>query len=661
MQPGEISFIFWVGTITLICGLALQSRGIVATALFAVIDLFALAIWLEEQLRMWLWAPASTKKLWRDGMILILFIGFALFSAARWSLPAYAAQTNVPHGGVSPSELVRIVIQKRLSAKVATTSETRKQEERALVDYYSAPDNRLLWVDGNGLTDRAQAVMEEIAKADDYGLRSSDYPLPKVGNENLDANWLADLEIKLSLAVMDYARDARGGRIEPTRLSLNLDPTLALPNPLEVIQSIAMRSDPAAYLRSFEPDHPQFEALRKALIAARGGNADKNFVRIPPGPLLELGVQHEQVALLRKRLQIPAEKNVNETLFDASVDDAVKRFKAAHNVLPDGIVGPDTRRLLNQAQQQATNPERVRLILLNMERWRWLPNDLGSSYVMINVPEFVLRVVNGGKPVQTTRVVVGKPDNQTPIFSSEIQEVVFNPYWNVPDSLKTDEILPHIWDEALFDGDGVWNTSVLQRNHLRVSVGGKEIDPSGLDWSRVDIRSLNIYQPPGPDNVLGGVKFVFSNKHDVYMHDTPHKIMFAEPVRAESLGTVRVQSPDKLALMLLKQDQGWTDRNVALAIQNGYDQHIALKQTIPAYITYFTLWANDDGSISTFGDIYGHDARMAGALLSNDVASGRPMSDNKFVASRELQSTQTRPSGAKGNSIAESFSGFTNN
>ncbi len=541
-------------------------------------------------------------------------IAFALFLTAPLALPAFAAEPESPDALIGRTEAVRAAIQEQLSAKFTNASEARKTEQGALVEYYSVAENRLLWVDENGLNDRAKSVIEEIGKADEFGLRPSDYKLPKVGEESADAKSLADAEIKISFAVLGYARDARGGRITPQRVSPNLDPELALPNPMEVIESISFRSDPAAYLRSFQPDQPQFEALRKALIAARGGNPDPDVVRIPDGPTLKLGVDDEQVALLRKRLDIPVEDGDKETVFDASVHAAVQRFQESRGVLPDGRVGPGTRRLLNQQHQQAASPARTRLILLNMERWRWLPHDLGEFYVNVNIPEFMVRVMGDGKLVHTARVVVGKPDKQTPVISDEMQEIVFNPYWNVPNSIKTEEIRPFLREEGGWFGGGGWNTAVLERHNLRINIGGREVDPSRIDWNRIDIRSLNIYQPPGPDNVLGNVKFVFPNKHDVYMHDTTQKSLFAKTVRAESHGCMRVQNPDQLALTLLKQDQGWSAGRIASAIQGGPDQHIALRQRIPVYITYFTLWVNNDGSISTFGDLYGHDARMAAAL-----------------------------------------------
>jgi murein L,D-transpeptidase YcbB/YkuD len=598
-----------------------------------------------------------------------------LFSAAAMvcmvaTAPSRAAEPDGPAALIGPAEALRIAIVNRVADKGAKAA----GEYKALADYYSAADAQALWVDENGLNLRAKSVMEEIGKADDYGLRASDYALPRIDGFNpKSANsvgTLADAEIKLDLAVLRYARDARGGRFDWTRLDPDLDPTLALPDPLQVMESIAIRSEPAAYLRSFQPDQPQFEALRKALIAARGGHVDDGVVSIPDGPVLKLGVEHEQVALLRKRLEVPATDGAKETMFDGEVAQAVRRFQEERGYRPDGLVGPGTRRVLNGEQQRSSSPSKTRLILLNMERWRWLPNDLGSFYVNVNIPEFTLRVMEEGKPAFTTRVVVGKPDKQTPIFSNEMQEIVFNPYWNVPNSIKMEELLPSIrggGDWFFGGGGGGWDTSVFARNGLRVALGTKEVDPSMLDWNRIDIRSLNVYQPPGPDNVLGTVKFLFPNKHDVYMHDTTQKNLFAKTVRAESHGCMRVQNPDQLATTLLNKDQGWTAQKVASTIESGAeDQHVGLKQKIPVYITYFTLKVNDDGSFMTYHDIYGHDARMASALF------GEPMAYDPFPSMVEEAAApvdrvqqrmvrQQRRGGYRGNSIADTLSGFLNN
>ena len=568
-------------------------------------------------------------------------IGLGLLMAAVVSLPGYAAEPDGPANLITQAEALRIGVQGLLSSKSGDTA-TRKAQKEALIEYYLVPDQRMLWVDENGLTERAKLVIAEIGKADDYGLNASDYTLPDAAGFNASdpraREWLADAEVKVSYAVLDYTNDARGGRIEPLRLSKNLDPSLALPNPSEVLESIAIRSDPGAYLRSFQPDQPQFEALRQKLIELRGGKVEETkpaVVTIPDGPVLKLGVEHEQVALLRKRLEISP--GANETKFDEAVLEAVRQFQSSHGSVADGMVGAGTRRLLNggQRQEPVGSPARIKQILVNMERWRWLPHDLGAFYVTVNIPEFTLRVIEEGTPIHTARVVVGKPDKQTPVISDEMEEVVFNPYWNVPNSIKMEEIAPYFGGGGGFFGG--WDTSILQRHGLRIRYGGRDVDPDAIDWSRNDLRNFDLVQPPGPGNVLGRVKFVFPNKHDVYMHDTTQKHLFANVVRAESHGCMRVQNPERLAEVVLQHDKNWSPARVESTFDAGGDNHVALEQKIPVYLTYFTLRVNDDGSISTFNDLYGHDARMNAALSGKGFvpdawAQDEVMADNQTWA-----------------------------
>ena len=578
---------------------------------------------------------------------LIAAAGFAFLSGKRVAPPVIdtvyrasshpdTAEPNAPTTLITRIEPIRVAIQNRLSTPL-NASERRKREQGTLVEYYSVPTKPLLWIDDNGLTDGAKSVMEEIARADEYGLHAANYELPKPGDFGPDdvtsVDGLADAEVKISLAVLRYAQDARGGRIKPASLTKNLDPTLALPDPLEILDTMASRADPVIYLRSFHPSQPQFEALRQKLLEIRReAETPKPSIIIPEGPVLKKGVEHAHVAVLRKRLEVSSDDG-NESLYDELLHEAVRSFQTEHGIgiAPDGIVGASTRRALNKQSQEKLATQR--LIVLNMERWRWLPHDLGSLYVYVNVPEFIARVIKNGTVIQASRVVVGKPDTQTPIFSDAMQEVVFGPYWNVPTSIKVEEIRPYLSEEApWFLGGGGWNTSVFRRHGLRIRYGGQEVDPGTIDWNQADIRNLEIFQPPGPDNVLGRVKFVFPNKHDVYMHDTTQKELFAKAIRAESHGCVRVQNPDELAAILLDYDQGWSAARVESAIQNGYDQHVALSRKIPVHITYFTLWVNDDGSMSNFGDLYGHDARMATALFGDSIGFAYPRSAKKVPA-----------------------------
>ncbi|WP_083238539.1 L,D-transpeptidase family protein [Methyloceanibacter marginalis] len=492
-------------------------------------------------------------------------IALALILAASVGTPGFAAEPDGPAELITKTEAVRIAIQDQLGVK----SMSDVAEQIALAEYYSVPDRRLLWVDDSGLTDRGKAVMGEIAKADDYGLRAADYKLPQIASFDPAApdavEQLADAELKISSAVVEYARDARGGRINPQSLSKNLDPKLYLPEPAEVIGFIAIRSDPAAYLRSFQPSHPQFEALRKALLAERGGQVEQTSgpmdIVIPAGPLLKAGVEHGQVALLRKRLEVPVKAGGNEYLYDQELIEAVREFQKSKGGHPDGIVGSGTRQMLNgQSAPQVSGQDKINLLLANMERWRWLPQDLGAFYVNVNIPEFQLRVVGDDAVVWETRVVVGKTDKQTPVFNDEMEEIVFRPNWYVPTSIKSEEIAPYLYRGGGFFGGG-WDTSILKRQGLRIrGANGRDIDPDTIDWSRSDIRRYEVYQPPGAGNVLGLVKFRFPNTHDVYLHDTTQKHLFANAVRANSHGCMRVQNPDQFATVLLGHDQAGTLR-----------------------------------------------------------------------------------------------------
>ena len=424
---------------------------------------------------------------------------------------------------------------------------------------------------------------------------------------------LADAEIKLSAAVLKYARYARGGRImDPTtQLSSYLDRKPQLLAPRDVLAKIAAADAPDAVLRGFNPQHPQFEKLRQKLLALRRGAAPvSQVVHMPDGPMLKPGIKNPDVAILRKRLNVAAPAGADAALYDPALKAAVVAFQKEKGLSPDGLVGAGTRAVLNDVE--VLTPEKL---LANMEEWRWMPEDMGNFYVWVNVPEFTVRVVKNGQVIHTERVITGKPDKETPIFSETMKMIVFRPRWNVPNSIKVRELWP-----SLARGG-----NYFEREGLRLSQNGRPIDPQSVDWSSTDIRRYDVYQPAGERNALGNIKFAFPNKHDVYMHDTPNKALFNEASRPFSHGCMRVRNPQRLAEILLAEDKGWDAGKIADLIAKGPENNeVKIDHPIPVHITYFTAWVDDKGETQMARDVYGHERKIELALAGkwNEIVVG---------------------------------------
>jgi murein L,D-transpeptidase YcbB/YkuD len=411
---------------------------------------------------------------------------------------------------------------------------------------------------------------------------------------------------------------------------------------------------PSADLRALHPQHPQFEGVRQMLLKVRAGVSapqaveEEANVRLPDGPMLRLGAEHPDVALLRQRLNLPMPRGA-ETSDDIQVRDAVKAFQQDHGIDASGTLTSRTRSALNlngRPKPAAPAGSEVQRLLVNMERWRWMPEDMGDFHVWDNVPEFTARVVKSGAVIHTAKIVVGKVENQTPLFSANMRYVVFHPEWGVPDSIKLKEIAPYL--RPAFGADffgffgGGSDTRVLQRHNLKVSYNGRPVDANQINWGQVDIRRFTFIQPAGPSNVLGVVKFRFPNKHDVYMHDTPQRELFRQSTRAFSHGCMRVENPGRLAEILLDEDKGWTADKVGGLLAQGYNNEIELTKQIPVHVTYFTALVGEDGQIKYFGDIYGHDARMAAALAGKIVAP-EVIADSEEMPTRQLPKAKRRP------------------
>ncbi len=520
--------------------------------------------------------------------------------------------------------------------------------DRSAIAAFYAERTALLWVTADGFTPRAEHAMAEIAKADDWGLDARAFELPKLGDKSQAA--LAEAEIKLSLAVLKYARFARGGRLEPLQLSRNFDMKPSLREPGAVMEAVAATDTPGNYLRDLHPKHVQFERLRQALLKARSGASQPEekaeaSVTLPDGPTLKAGMDHPQVALLRQRLKVRTSPGT-ERMYDDDVLAALKAFQQKNGIQPTGALTARTRQALNAASAGAPRPafgSEVQRIIVNMERWRWLPEDMGELHVWDNIPEFAARVVKRGQVIYQTKIIVGRPETQTALFSANMRFIVFGPEWGVPDSIKVKEILPYLRPESSgFFGFGGTDTRVLQRHNLKVSFNGREVDASQIDWTQVDIKRYSFIQPAGPTNVLGGIKFRFPNKHDIYMHDTPQRELFEKTVRAYSHGCIRTQNPGRLAEILLEEDKGWSAAHVRNLLARGGNNEVTLTKQIVVHITYFTMIVGDDGRVQSFGDLYGHDNRVTQALAGRPLPLEPPSIESASTNERQKEARRSQ-------------------
>jgi len=563
----------------------------------------------------------------RATIALSAFAWVAASADAQQAEPATPAASSAPPAatGEAPADPLGSPIAQRiagLKARVASADERTWADGIAAA--YADRGMKPIWVNGSGLQPRARAVMDEIRRADEWGLSAKSFALPDDPGSNADPERLAAAEIKLSVAALKYAAHARGGRVDPSELSLWLDQKPRPVDGKELLSSLATAEDAGEALRKLHPQHPQFAALRAAYLKARTPRAplaEEPVVTIPPGPLVKPGDRHPDVALVRQRLKIPAETG-EEEVYDGKLEAAVRAFMIEATGKKLGTIGKEVRAALNKTQkpkEDAGAP--LRRLLVNMERWRWLPDDLGHIHVWNNLPEFETRVVKTGKVVHQERIIIGKADTQTPVFSDRIRFVVFRPEWGVPPSLKVKDLLP-----KLQYGD----YSVLEKRDMRISVNGKTVDPGQFDWGRVDIRKIPIVQEAGESNPLGNMKFMFPNKHDVYMHDTPTKNLFNSPSRMFSSGCIRVRNPKRFAELMFTEGGGMaiSDISARIAPSAEENQKVDLERAIPVHNTYFTAMADEQGEIKTFADIYGHDRRIAAVLIDGrsaaDVARDDP-------------------------------------
>jgi len=423
----------------------------------------------------------------------------------------------------------------------------------------------------------------------------------------------AALELMAAQAYVDYATDLTSGLLNPNDISSLINLDAVRPSAEALLAKAVASNGSGALYDSLEPQDISYNALQEELarleaLVESGGWGPK----ISAGRALRPGQSGDRVLAMRARLGALGYEGIEgeSPRYDEGLVEAVKAFQADNTLTADGIVGPQTLTALN------SDPSfQMQQVIVNLERRRWLNYDLGARHILVNQANFTGYVVDYGLPTLVTRVVVGKTSAkyQTPEFIDEMTHMVVNPSWNVPQSIASQEYLPQLLRDP----------SVLTRQNItmRVRGSGQRVDARLIDMSQYTVNNFPfvLQQRPGSRNALGKVKFMFPNKYNIYLHDTPSRSLFNRDSRAYSHGCVRVQRPLDLAYTLLAPQSDDPEGTFAAARATGRETTINLENPVPIYLTYQTVFLNENGEIAYRVDVYGRDTLVFDALAENGV------------------------------------------
>ncbi len=410
----------------------------------------------------------------------------------------------------------------------------------AVSEFYEARDFAPVWTD-----EKAKALRARLADAAGDGLDPADYFVPFAAADGLSE---AAVDVSLTEAALRYANDAYSGRLDPKAVSqiMTIEPPKL--DETRFLRLLAQTGDVPRLLDRLSPTHPQFVALREKLRGALHSTED-GPIPVGAGPALKRGAKEVRVALLRRRLNATVVRGEDPEVFDAGLEEAVRAYQRSRGLSADGIVGPRTITHLDAG----VIGDPTDALISNMERWRWMPRDLGRHNVFVNIPAYRVRVNTDGRTTYDGKVIVGDVGHPTPVFSDEIEHIVVNPYWNVPISIASNEMLGGIQANP---------GRYFARKGYEAVVNGKVVNPNSLSWNNGMLHKVRIRQKPGRGNALGAVKFLFPNKHAVYLHDTPSKGLFDRDTRALSHGCVRVDQPFAFADALLSETDDLSGKGI---------------------------------------------------------------------------------------------------
>lgn len=513
--------------------------------------------------------------------------------------PAFAGDNEIA------TQLRRLSVARTLGTETLHYSST-------LARFYQERQFQLAWSDGRQLFATAEELLAAIPAAAGEGLDPRNYHLAVLTDRFRlfrtvpTAQLAAELDLLLSDAFMTLASHYLNGCIVPAQVDADWHIPREEADPQRMLKQALDSGRIRDSLQALLPPDPAYAALRSAwqdlqLVAAVGGWPQLTF-----NPPLRPGASGAEVVALRQRLVASGDLSVSEgagNTFDSGLEDAVRRFQLRHGLKMDAIVGRQTLAALNVPAS-----ERARQLAVNLERWRWLPRFFGERHLRVNLPAFHLELFEAGEPVLNMRVIVGRQVRQTPAFVGRMTYLVLNPYWEVTPNLAVLDLLPQIQADVGY----------VAMNGIKVFTrpGGTLLNPANIDWQQLGAGNFpyHLRQDPGPKNALGRIKFMFPNRYNIYLHDTPTPKLFEREQRSFSSGCIRIEKPFALAQFLLRGTPLESPASFDAALQDAVNAVVLLPTPVPVYLLYFTAWVEADGTLNFRNDLYKRDHRLAAAL-----------------------------------------------
>ena len=564
----------------------------------------------------------------RSTLLSLLITSLFIILSTPWQLNASGPKLSLSEELQKSDTPVQIELSERLRHRIEAQPVERGALEvggqvlfsqRSLPQFYINSGFQPLWL-GEDNEQRLEAVVETIRTSYRHGLNPDSYHFDRIETllsmydnpARLSTRAQADLELLLTDGFILMTSHLIAGQLDPLTLDPNWHVARDEVDYLSLLDSVMQGEAIEDVITSVQPQHRRYGYLMDALERYREISRSGGWPQVSEGVTLRPGMEDERIPALRQRLVLAgdfhdedlSEEQLSSAMFDDALREAVIRFQRRHGLDADAVVGRNTYAALNTPVEQ-----RIIQVMVNLERWRWLRQDLGENHVLVNIANFSVEVVEAGETVMDMRAIVGRQYRQTPVFSSRMTYLVLSPYWHLPPGIIRNDIIPRLRQ----------NPNHTREQNIRIFDGwganAQEVDPASVNWSESGVAGrYRFRQEPGPNNALGDVKFMFPNPFHVYLHDTPARELFGRTQRDFSSGCIRIDKPLEFAEYLLRNDSRWSRTAINDAIRQGRERSVTLPQPVWVHILYWTAWSEPDGTIHFRNDIYQRDRRLIEAI-----------------------------------------------